>query len=410
MKFKTIAEAFNHYRTVSIEEIERRAAEIKGTIETDASADIMSLNIEIAGLQQAKENTQAKQNGQQDDKAAENRNFNPVTGMNFSGTAPIGDGDILASKEYRRAFFKTMLNQPLDGDELTVFKRANTLVAAEKRASFISTTEAAAVIPTQTLEEIYKKASEMGAVLSLVRRFDIPANLSVPVATPEDAAEWHIEGAEVTPDNKKPTNITFNGYELMKVFSISAAARSMSIQAYENYLTEELSRTMITALQVATIKGTGTGQPLGLLADGVITAEILGEEAGYDAYLKTAATLKRGYSMGATWAMNNATLYNRVMGIKDSIGRPLLIESARDGGADRILGKPIVVDDFIPDNVVIFGNFQYYGVNYPQDILLEVSRDSSFRKGLIDYRAMAVADGKPIIKEAFVKLTFKDEG
>ncbi len=29
MKFKTIAEAFNHYRTSTLEEIERRAAEIK---------------------------------------------------------------------------------------------------------------------------------------------------------------------------------------------------------------------------------------------------------------------------------------------------------------------------------------------------------------------------------------------
>ena len=34
MKFKTIAEAFNYYRNATLEEIERRAAEIKGTIET----------------------------------------------------------------------------------------------------------------------------------------------------------------------------------------------------------------------------------------------------------------------------------------------------------------------------------------------------------------------------------------
>ena len=32
MKFKTIAEAFNHYRTSTLEEIERRAAEIKNIV------------------------------------------------------------------------------------------------------------------------------------------------------------------------------------------------------------------------------------------------------------------------------------------------------------------------------------------------------------------------------------------
>ena len=60
MKFKTIAEAFNYYRNATLEEIERRAAEIKGTIETDAEADITTLNIELSGLAQAKENIQQR--------------------------------------------------------------------------------------------------------------------------------------------------------------------------------------------------------------------------------------------------------------------------------------------------------------------------------------------------------------
>ena len=59
MKFKTIAEAFNHYRTSTLEEIERRAAEIKNTISTDAGADVDALNIELDGLAQAKEEHQA---------------------------------------------------------------------------------------------------------------------------------------------------------------------------------------------------------------------------------------------------------------------------------------------------------------------------------------------------------------
>ena len=40
----------------------------------------------------------------------------------------------------------------------------------------------------------------------------------------------------------------------------------------------------------------------------------------------------------------------------------------------------------------------------PEGIAIEVSRESSFKKGLVDYRAMAIADTKPIVGEAFVKL------
>jgi HK97 family phage major capsid protein len=160
---------------------------------------------------------------------------------------------------------------------------------------------------------------------------------------------------------------------------------------------------MITALQKAVISGTGSGQPVGLLNTGIITNTVSGA-ASYATLLETAAKLKGGYAHGAAWAMSAATLYNEIMAITDTTGRPIFNE-AKDGEASRILGKPIAIDDFIPDGTIIYGNFQYYAVNYPQSVILEVSRDSSFRKGLIDYRALAVCDGKPIVADAFVALT-----
>ena len=51
------------------------------------------------------------------------------------------------------------------------------------------------------------------------------------------------------------------------------------------------------------------------------------------------------------------------------------------------------------------GNFNYMGYNLPQGIMIEASRQSSFKSGLIDYRAIAVADAKPLVEEAFVKLS-----
>ena len=53
MKFKTVAEAFNFYKGKTLEEIEKRAAEIKQTIATDPAADVDALNIEAEGMEQA---------------------------------------------------------------------------------------------------------------------------------------------------------------------------------------------------------------------------------------------------------------------------------------------------------------------------------------------------------------------
>ena len=41
----------------------------------------------------------------------------------------------------------------------------------------------------------------------------------------------------------------------------------------------------------------------------------------------------------------------------------------------------------------------------PEGIVIEASRESSFKKGVIDYRALAIADSKPIVADAFVKLS-----
>jgi len=256
------------------------------------------------------------------------------------------------------------------------------------------------------LNEIVRHATEHGGVLSLVRRLSMPSGMAIPVALPSEMAQWKVEGAEVTPSTVKPTNVKFAGYELMKLFSLSAAARAMSLPAFESYLTQELSRCMVAALEHSVLHGTGTGQPVGLLDAITITESVSATGQIWEALTNTVGAMKRGYSRGAVWAMNTATLYKRIAKALTGDGKPLFQEPTNQP-TGRILGRSIVEDDFIPDDVILFGNFQYYALNMPENIMLEVSRDSAFRSGLIDYRALAVADGKPIITDAFVKLEFE---
>ena len=115
--------------------------------------------------------------------------------------------------------------------------------------------------------------------------------------------------------------------------------------------------------------------------------------------------LKRGYANGAKWAMNNATLYSLFYGLVDTNKRPIFISDPKNESIGKILGFDVVVDDNLADEVILFGNFNYMGYNLPEGIMVEVSTQSSFKSGRVDYRAMAIADCKPIVAEAFVKLT-----
>lgn len=403
MKFKNIAEAFNYYRNHSIADIEKRTAEIGNLINTDPNINIQELNIELEGLKQAKENIEERSQG--------NPQFNPITGMNFNRETERVAGDVFESTEYRNAFFKTMLGQKLTVEEERTFKRAMEIVDTEKRAdSFSTTTNSAAILPTHTLNEIIKKARTMGGLISHCRSFNIPSNIVVPIGTPSTKAKWHTEGEKVDSENPSEgiAKVSFGAYEIIKIFSISASSKKMSISAFESYIIEELTNCVMECIADSLVNGTGANQGTGI-ATGITwngtNSFTFTDKVAYTDFTQMLAKLKRGYSAGAKWAMNNATLYNSVYGIVDTTGRPIFIADPKNENIGYILGKPVIIDDNIADDTIFLGNFNYLGYNIPEGIVVETSRESSFKYGVIDYRALAIADTKPLVSEAFIKLS-----
>lgn len=407
--FNTVSEAFNYYRNSSLEEIETRAREIKGQIDTDPDTNVTKLNIEIEGLNQAKANIKDKEqeNEKGSEKPVEQRSYNPITGTQLRGQYEVPTNNIFGSEEYRSAFFKTMLGKNLTDIEQRTFNRAMEQQDIEHRADeFASSSNSSAVIPEQTLNEVIKKARTQGGLLANVRTFNMPTKIRIPIGTPQDRAEWHTEGAYVEADKPITASVQFEANEILKVFSISVKAKTMSIQAFESYLVEELTNCVVEAIEYALINGTGKGQGEGILTgitwDATNTVDVTGK---YTDFTKALGMLARGYAQNAKFAMSNATLYNQVYGVMDNNQRPIFIQDTQRENIGFIFGKQVIIDDNIEDGTIILGDFNYVGYNLPQGIMLESSRESSFRSGLIDYRAMAVADTRVLMSEAFVKLS-----
>lgn len=398
----TLEEYFNKYHSSSEDEIQKRVAEIDREINTNPDANIDELNTELQALKNVlsnKEERGAKFTGQK---------FNAVTGnTNKPARKEFGD-DVIDTPEYRSAFLKNVLGHKLSENE-TAAKDAGRIYAEKRDDAFTTSTTGAAVIPTATLNEIISKARAQGGLLSQCRAFSVPSKIAVPVGTPSNRAAWHVEGTTVESEAMTPTNVIFDGYELIKIFSLSAKAKRMSISAFESYLVDELKACILEAIDYALINGTGVGQPEGLL--NAITWDNTNSvnatsKYSYEDIVKAVALLKRGYATGAKWVMNNATLYTQFYGLTDTNKRPVFIADPKIEGIGKILGFDVVVDDNMPDDTAILGDFsRYLGWNLPEGILIETSRESSFKKGLIDIRALAIADTKVIVDEAFVKLS-----
>jgi len=312
---------------------------------------------------------------------------------------------VLDTAEYRSGFFKQLQGKDLNEIEKAAMKVART--DFERRASeFNTSTDSAALIPTETLNEIISKARTKGGLLAEARAFSVPSGVAIPVATPKDRASWHVEGAEVDSEKISSTSVTFSGYEILKIFSLSLKTQTMTISAFESYLTEELKNCVLETIEYALINGTGAGQGTGIMtvfdSSNTVTAST---SIAYSDIIQAVSKLKRGYSNGAKFAMNNRTLWNVFYSMVDGNQRPIFIQDLQNESVGKILGFPVVIDDNLDDNTVLFGNFNYLAYNLASGIAIESSRESSFRKGLIDYRAIAIADTKPLLSEAFVKLT-----
>ena len=397
----TFEEYFNKWHNSSEEEIQARVAEISKEIDTNPDADIEELNKELKALKAVlanKEERSAKFTGQR---------FNPVTGMNNQCQKKTFGEDVIDTPEYRSAFLKNVLGQKLSEVE-TAAKEAGRVYAEKRDDAFTTSTTGAAVIPTATLNEIIAKARTQGGLLAECRAFSVPSKIAVPVGTPSNRAAWHVEGTAVESEAVNPTSVVFDGYELIKILSLSAKAKRMSVSAFESYLVDELNACVLEAIDYALINGTGEGQPTGLLNAvtwGATNSVSATTKFSYDDIVGAVALLKRGYANGAKWCMNNATLYTQFYSMTDTTKRPVFIADPKSEGIGKILGFDVVIDDNMPDNVAILGDYsRYLSWNLPEGILIETSRESSFKKGLIDIRALAIADTKVIVDEAFVKL------
>ena len=128
----------------------------------------------------------------------------------------------------------------------------------------------------------------------------------------------------------------------------------------------------------AFLNGNGITQPKGLQAaagdEDAITSVNSGSAAAitYNGLVDTWAALPAQYRANAKWMFNSVS-YAAVLKLADSQSNPLF---GVNTGFEQLWGKPIVVNEFMPDPAaaafpVIFGDFRYYGIADRQELRVQ---------------------------------------
>lgn len=370
-----------------MKEIEKRLAEIKEEVDKP-EADLDALQEESRKL--ADEYDELKKKAE----TAEKRQAILDAAMREGRvTRRFGNGKeeertfAVDTPEYRTAWLKNLQGKPLD---------------AEERAAVT----ASAAIPTQTMNMIVGRL-DLNPLLNAIDISYIPSNISFPVEGTVNDASWVAMGTAATDSADTLTSVTLSAYKLIKTVEITADVEAMAIDAFENWLVARLANKIDVALDKAILSGTGSSQATGI-ATTIDTESGTFTKAGMTLkdLMKIIATLPTKYARNASFVMSRTVFYNEVMGMTTTTGDKVVVADVQAPGKFNILGYPVIIDDNATidatDNV-FFGDLKEYKLNFAK--APEVARDTSvgFRSGSTVYRAMALADGKLVDKNAVVR-------
>ena len=377
-----------------LHEIEARKLEIRELLSSDADIDMESIDVELRALETEKAEIEKRQS------LAQQINVGQIEATPIikpqaeeRGVEKMEREQLLASAEYRSAFFKDLMKKPLS--------------EVEQRALTTGAGSAGAAVPTQTLNQIIDKLRQTSALYNFITVSFVPGNLSFVVAGNKNAAQWKAEGSNGTPADDTVVNVTLGGYEIIKLVEISAAASAMTIDAFEAYISAEIGRQLSIAFENAIVNGDGSGEPTGILPGitwGTGNTSEYTTSLGYDDLVDALGLLPTMYHNSAVFVMNRKSLFGGLRKIKASDGQPIFTYNAQDRASMSILGYSVVLNDYVPDDTILLGDFSYYRMNFSQAPTIEASREAGFISGKTVYRGLAVADGKPALAEAFVKI------
>ena len=298
------------------------------------------------------------------------------------------------SPEYRSAFLKTMMDQDLSREE----RDAITYVATTTDATY----GAGNVLPRQMLNRIWDLIDDQHAILGDISLYRTGTILEVAKRTAISQGDAATVNENAANDDEVNTfaKVTLSGKDFSKHVNISYAMAKMSVDAFEEFLTAEIADRLGAALAADVVTQIGTDFDSTNNAVTTTTAKKL----TFAEVAQAMGTLKNANGQAVVYA-TRATIYNYLVGMVDTTGRPIFQMNAQNGAEGTLIGCPVKVEDAVAANVLYIGYPKQVVGNMIQDIMVESDKD--IKKHVITYAGYARFECKLLAPKAFAKVTVK---
>lgn len=382
-------------KTMNIEQVEARLAEIRTQL--DGDCDVAAIEKEIDALEARKAELR--------NDAAKKAELRSRVASGDTGTTTETRSEEQPkvygpdSAEYRSAWLKSMATfRGQDGTEFRLFGEMNN----EERTAFTFTTaNTGSVVPTVVLNRIVELVESMSPLYDdatksgMTQGFGVPRHATIAQG---DAAATD-EGAANDDEQDTFNLLSLTGVEIKKHVKITRKMQWQSIDAFEDWLVQHISKRIAVAKETRILAQLNDTTP-GIASGNKIVRTYT------DAAVAEAMAMVKG-SGSIRWYANRKTIFSGLNQIKDKNGRPLFLESTVTDDPSikgRIYGAPVKEDENIPDNVA------YVGI--PSSILandfenLFIGRDTDMTTFVTTIGGYSLFDAGLENPLSFVKITF----
>lgn len=391
----------------TLAQIDARLAEIRAALQNPETTDLDALQQEMNTLLQER----AQRVAEAEQRRAMLEAIANGTAQGVTPPAANGDQgnreerDVLSTPEYRSAFLRSLMGLSLNAAERAAMDEA------EQRAALTSAAASAgAAIPTETQNEIVRRLQQVAPIIGEITLFNIPGNVTIAVESAETTdGAYHAEGAAASEATDKLVAVNLTGFEAIKLLSISAKVKYMTVNAFEAWLIDNLTDGIAYLIENWIINGTGSNQATGIENAATWTAgtnkvKTAAATPTYAEVCTLISLLPGVYDRNAKFVMSKKTLWQKFMPIRDDGKAPIV--KGEGAGQYFIMGYPVLLTDKVATlGDAYFGDPKTYYGNFAENITVERSEHSSFRSNLTDYRGTAIFDGKPTVPNGFVKMS-----
>ncbi|MGD9749775.1 MAG: phage major capsid protein [Acidimicrobiia bacterium] len=224
---------------------------------------------------------------------------------------------------------------------------------------------------------------------------------------------WSEEGATLTASSAKFSSITLDAQKLTGYAEVPNELLADSAVSVSAFIDQTFPEALAWFEDIAFLRGTGVGEPLGILSTGNTCAVSVAKESGQAADTIVWENLVKMFSRMLPQSLSRAVWVAHIDTFPElatmalSVGTgggPIWLKDGDQSAPMSILGRPVIftekaetLGDLGDINLIDFG---YYLIGDRQQVSAQTSEHFKFNTDTTAYRIIQRVDGRPWLKSA----------